>query len=82
MDEPRNGKSFVGYRYGSLVVVSLFTMKQINGHRRQAIWRANCDCTPDGKNFVLGATEDLRRKKQCEDCQKAARKKKRLQVAE
>ena len=78
LDEPalKNGRSYIGERIGSLVIVSLKWMRETKGGgARQSVWRANCDCSP--KNFVLDSLDNMRRKGMCEDCMKAARKNKR-----
>ncbi len=76
----KNGKSLIGKRYGSLLIVEFKRMREEKaGQHREAIWRANCDC--DANNFVLDTSANLKRKGMCEDCMKAARKKRRKERA-
>ena len=74
----KNGKSLIGKRYGSLLIVEFKRMREEkSGQHREAIWRANCDCNP--KNFVLDTSANLKRKGMCEDCMRINRKKRRQQ---
>ena len=70
MDEIKNGKSFLGVRFGSLVVVEFKGMIRNALGRRQSVWRANCDCDPEGKNFLYDTIRNIRLNGQCPDCRR------------
>jgi hypothetical protein len=77
-DKQKNGKSLIGKRYGSLLIVEFKRMRdEKNSQHREAIWRANCDCNP--ANFVLDTSANLKRKGMCEDCMKQNRRKRKEQ---
>jgi hypothetical protein len=72
------GKSFIGKRYGSLVVVEFKGMiANRNAHKRESVWRANCDCDPTGAKFLYDTIRNIRANGQCPDCKRKTDKRRK-----
>ena len=72
MSDLKNGKSFLGHRFGSLVVVKFCGMIGDGNSldKRQSVWQANCDCDPTGGAFLYDTIRNIKLNGQCPECRK------------
>ena len=80
MSDLKNGKTFVGQRFGSLVVVKFCGMIEGDAHKRKSVWRANCDCDPNGESksrFVYDTIRNIKLNGCCGECKKLTDKRRR-----
>jgi hypothetical protein len=71
------GKSFIGRRFGSLVVVKFCGMIAGRCGKRESVWRANCDCDPTGGTFLYDTIRNIRANGQCPDCKRKTDKRRK-----
>ena len=74
-----NGKTFVGKRFGSLVIVEFKGMIDCEAHKRKSVWRANCDCREDGKNFIYDTIRMIKLAGCCPECKKKNDRRRRIE---
>ena len=79
MTDLKNGKTFLGHRFGSLVVVKFCGMIGDGNSldKRQSVWRANCDCDPTGRTFLYDTIRNIRLNGECPECRKKRDKRRR-----